>query len=90
MKEFTKNDIFRAYGVIKTNGLGTRGIQALSMFPYASIFSHSCDRNILPVVGPGEVVVFKSTRKISKGEELTIRLVSLFYGQYLNALIEPF
>ena len=70
----TFEEVARACGVIKTNSMGLDGsLEARAVYPTASIFSHSCQRNVVPVVGPGEAVVFKAARKAKKNEELTIR-----------------
>ena len=67
------DEVCRLFGIVKTNSMGLKGLEARALYPTVSLLSHACDRNLLPVVGPGEAVAFKAVRAIDASEELTIR-----------------
>lgn len=52
----------------------------LGLFPLCSIFNHSCYPNCL-YVNEGKQLVFRCTRAIKKGEELSVNYVSLYQSR---------
>ena len=69
------NDVARAFGIMQTNSMGLKGLNAKAVYPTVSLMSHSCANNIKVVAGPGEGIAFKAIRSIKQGEELTIRYI---------------
>ena len=67
------SDVARAFGIMQTNSMGLQGLQGKAVYPTVSLMSHSCDNNLVVVIGPGEGIAFKACKLIRKGEELTIR-----------------
>ena len=65
--------VARALGVMKTNSMGLKGLEARAVYPTVSLMSHSCICNLTCVAGPAEGIAFKAQRSIKQGEELTIR-----------------
>ena len=74
--EVTCDEVARACGVVKTNSMALSGLEARAVYPMVSVFSHSCQRNVIPVVGPGEAVAFKTVRPVKLNEEFNIRYSS--------------
>ena len=67
------SDVARAVGIMQTNSMGLQGLEGKAVYPTVSLMSHSCDNNLVVVIGPGEGIAFKAMRLIKQGEELTIR-----------------
>jgi len=69
-----EEDVQHCFGVLKTNAVDINtGGRVQALYPLASIMSHSCLANLEPLSDTGANVVFRSKRKINRGEELSIR-----------------
>ena len=68
-----EDEVRHCFGVLKTNAMETVGGGAQALYPVASVMSHSCVANLEMLNRAGQTITFRAKRKISCGEELTIR-----------------
>ena len=68
--EFSKHDINRALGILKSNGCSLAGFRARGLFPTFSLINHSCVRNARHIVNSKEgIIEVHAQRDIKAGEE---------------------
>ena len=69
----TFDSVLHAYGVLKTNSMGYRGLDAYALYPTISLLSHSCSPNLDKLPQCGRKHGFKAQRPIEAGDQLFIR-----------------
>lgn len=88
--QFSAEEITRAIGLIRTNGINIEKPYACQMvackalYPTFSFLSHSCISNARIFIMPDNEIIIRAQVDIKKGEEITIQYISYLFGNILR------
>ena len=61
------------HGALQTNAVSLVSAAGRGCYATVSLLSHSCVPNLEPAADPGRVMRLRAKRRISRGEQLTMR-----------------
>ena len=69
----TAAEVRHVHGALQTNAVSLVSAAGRGCYATVSLLSHSCVPNLEPAVDPGRVMRLRAKRRISRGEQLTMR-----------------
>ena len=69
----TAAEVRHVHGALQTNAVSLVSAAGRGCYATVSLLSHSCVPNLEPAADPGRVMRLRAKRRISRGEQLTMR-----------------